>query len=148
MEQQQETHHTGMAHSGWSTTVTSTTMGQALGLARAAPNASAKVEIASTTQGFLTPKNDRHSEREAIAAPAVGLVIYNTTSNCLNFYVGSNWHETCGSSSTIPPAKLPSMALCVLCNRCNRRSRCNQPNDREKLGWIETLGASRAATSI
>ena len=72
--------------------------GVGVGIGTTSPNASAKVEIASTTQGFLPPRLTT-AERDAIVSPAVGLVIYNTTTNCLNFYIGSGWNETCGTAS-------------------------------------------------
>jgi len=73
--------------------------GSGVGIGTTSPNASAKVEIASTTQGFLPPRMTT-VQRTAIASPAIGLVIYNTTTNCLNFYMGSGWNETCGTLIT------------------------------------------------
>jgi len=43
----------------------------------AAPNASAKMQIDSTSQGFLPPRMTQ-AQRLAIAAPAVGLMVYQT----------------------------------------------------------------------
>ena len=48
-------------------------------------NASAKVLIESTTQGFLPPRMTT-TQRNNIASPAAGLMIYNTTTNKLNVY--------------------------------------------------------------
>lgn len=48
-------------------------------------NASAKVQIDSTTQGFLPPRMTT-GQRDAIASPAAGLMIYNTTTNKLNVF--------------------------------------------------------------
>jgi hypothetical protein len=45
-------------------------------------NNGAEVEIASTTQGFLHPRMTT-AQRDAIASPAAGLTMYNTTVNCL-----------------------------------------------------------------
>ena len=70
--------------------------GSGIGMGTNTPNSSAKLEIASTTQGFLPPRMTT-TQRDAIAAPALGLVIYNTTTNCLNFYIGTSWNETCGT---------------------------------------------------
>jgi hypothetical protein len=56
----------------------------------ASNNASAKVQINSTTQGFLPPRMTS-TQRDAIASPAAGLVIYNTTTNLLNVYNGTMW---------------------------------------------------------
>jgi uncharacterized protein (TIGR02145 family) len=70
--------------------------GSGIGMGTNTPNSSAKVEIASTTQGFLPPRMTT-TQRDAIASPALGLVIFNTTTNCLNFYIGTSWNETCGT---------------------------------------------------
>jgi hypothetical protein len=56
----------------------------------AAGNASAMFQIDSTTKGFLPPRMTE-AQRDLIASPATGLVIYNTTTNVLNFYNGSAW---------------------------------------------------------
>ncbi len=66
------------------------TAGGAFGFATATPNASAVVDIVSTTQGFLPPRMTG-TQRDAIGTPAAGLIVYNTTSNKLNFYNGSAW---------------------------------------------------------
>ena len=51
---------------------------------------SAALEINSTSKGFLPPRMTT-AQRDAISSPAQGLVIYNTTTNRLNGYNGSNW---------------------------------------------------------
>jgi hypothetical protein len=55
-----------------------------------APDASAALEITSTTQGLLLPRMTT-VQRDAIAAPASGLLIYNTTTNKLNFRAAAAW---------------------------------------------------------
>lgn len=55
-----------------------------------APVATALVEMTSTTQGFLPPRMDS-TARDAISSPATGLIIYNTSTNKINFYNGSAW---------------------------------------------------------
>lgn len=49
--------------------------------------------------GFLPPRITT-SERNAIngSAPAEGLVIYNTTAKCLQFWDGSAWYNICDNS--------------------------------------------------
>jgi len=56
----------------------------------ASPNASAKLEISSTTQGVLFPRMTT-TERNAISTPADGLVIYNTTDNKLQVRAAGAW---------------------------------------------------------
>jgi len=69
--------------------------GTEVGIGTTTPNSSAKLEVNSTSQGFLPPRLTS-VQRDAIVSPAIGLVIYNTTSNCLNFYIGNGWSESCG----------------------------------------------------
>ena len=61
----------------------------AAGVGGAAP-ASAALAVTSTTQGVLFPRMTE-TQRDAIAAPAEGLVIYNTTSHKLNVRVAAAW---------------------------------------------------------
>ena len=53
---------------------------------------SALVEIQSTTQGFLPPKMTT-TQKNAIASPASGLVVYDSTTNKLCCYNGSTWND-------------------------------------------------------
>ena len=55
------------------------------------PNeASAILQIDSTTKGFLPPRMTT-TQQNAISSPAAGLMIYNTTTNKLMVYNGSAW---------------------------------------------------------
>lgn len=51
-------------------------------------HASAAAQIDSTTKGFLPPRMTT-AQRDAIATPATGLLIWNTTTNSLNYYDGA-----------------------------------------------------------
>jgi hypothetical protein len=53
-------------------------------------NASARLQVDSTTQGFLPPRGT-NTEMLAIPSPATGLVFYDTTNNKLNCYDGTTW---------------------------------------------------------
>jgi len=53
-------------------------------------NASAVLQANSTTQGFLSPRMTT-AQRDAIATPATGLEIYNTTTNRKEWYNGTYW---------------------------------------------------------
>lgn len=52
--------------------------------------ASAILQVTSTTKGFLPPRMTT-TQRDAIATPATGLQVYNTTTNTNDFYNGSAW---------------------------------------------------------
>ena len=53
-------------------------------------NASAKMQIDSTTKGFLPPRMTT-TQKNAIASPATGLQVYDTTLNQMSYYNGTTW---------------------------------------------------------
>lgn len=61
-----------------------------VGIGTSSVNSAAILQLNSATQGFLPPRMTT-TQRDAIATPPEGLVIYNTTTNVLNFYNGSAW---------------------------------------------------------
>ncbi|MBK6966766.1 MAG: hypothetical protein IPH20_23420 [Bacteroidales bacterium] len=73
-----------------------------VGIATTTPDPSALLDVSSTTKGFLPPRITT-AQRNAIAAPAEGLVIYNTSEKALNVYDGTAW----SSMKPVPPCGLP-----------------------------------------
>jgi hypothetical protein len=65
-----------------------------VGLGTITPDKSAIVDISSTDKGLLIPRMSTTS-RNLISNPVIGLMIYNTTTNCLNAWTGSVWKEAC-----------------------------------------------------
>jgi len=61
-----------------------------VGMGTATPSAKAKLEISSTTQGFLPPRMTT-TQRDAITSVPAGLMVYNTTTNKLNVHNGTTW---------------------------------------------------------
>ena len=61
-----------------------------LGIGTSSPDASALVDITSTTQGFLPPRMTT-TQRDAISSVATGLLIYNTTTDQWEGYNGTSW---------------------------------------------------------
>jgi len=57
-----------------------------------APVASAILDVDSTTKGFLPPRMTT-TQKNAIASPAAGLVVYDSTTNKLQCYNGSTWND-------------------------------------------------------
>ena len=74
-----------------------------VGIGTATPAASAKLDIASTTQGLLPPRMTT-VQRDAIVSPATGLVIFNTTTNSLEYKSSTGW-VTGGIPAAAPPEK-------------------------------------------
>jgi len=60
------------------------------GIGTATPAASAQLEVASTSKGFLPPRLTT-AERDAIGSPAAGLVLYNSTTNKLQVRTDAAW---------------------------------------------------------
>lgn len=65
-----------------------------VGIGTTTPHASAVLDITSTNKGLLMPRMTE-AQRDAIASPADGLMIYNTTTNCFNFRKVGVWEEMC-----------------------------------------------------
>jgi hypothetical protein len=115
--------------------------GSSIGIGTTNPNASAKLEIASTTQGFLPPRMTT-VQRNGIASPAAGLTIYNTTVNCLQWWNGTHWYDGCGNN---PHLQYPAGS--VFC-AAGATTVVNVTNPTTGKIWMDrNLGASRAAIS-
>ena len=51
---------------------------------------SSMIQMNSTTQGFLPPRMTT-TQKNAIASPATGLMVYDTTLNVITYYNGTTW---------------------------------------------------------
>jgi hypothetical protein len=69
-----------------------TVAGSAVGIFTATPNSSAVLDVNSTVRGFLPPRMTT-TQKNAIASPAAGLVVYDSTTNKLCCYNGSTWND-------------------------------------------------------
>ena len=61
-----------------------------VGIGTTAPNANAILDITSTTKAFMPPRMTT-TQRDAIASPTEGMVIYNLTTHNLDFHNGTSW---------------------------------------------------------
>lgn len=59
-----------------------------VGVGTTTPDGSAVLDVSSTTKGLLLPRLDG-TQRDAISLPATGLMIYNTSSNAVQFNSGT-----------------------------------------------------------
>lgn len=102
------------------------------------PDPSAILDASSTTKGFLPPRMTS-AQRDGIVSPALGLTIFNTTTNCLQWYDGTGWYDGCTGASYFIP---------VICNPLNPTAIVDVTNPTTGKTWMDrNLGANRAATS-
>jgi len=85
-----------------------------VGIGTTSPNASAVLDLTSTTQGLLPPRMTQ-DQRNAIVSPAVGLMVWCT--NCgaageLQIYNSTTWTNLIGgtASATVPGAPTSAVA--------------------------------------
>ena len=71
-----------------------------IGIGTTSPDPSAITEMNSTTKGFLPPRVTS-TQRDEINNPANGLIVFNITTGCPNYYFSGSWFELCGSSVNI-----------------------------------------------
>jgi hypothetical protein len=64
------------------------------------PDASAQLDVASTTKGFLPPRMT-NAQKNAIASPAEGLIVHDTTNNGVAYYDGTTWGYLSGAKQTL-----------------------------------------------
>ncbi|MFH1119396.1 MAG: LamG-like jellyroll fold domain-containing protein [Bacteroidota bacterium] len=64
----------------------------AINIDGSAPDNSAMLDVKATDRGLLIPRISNDA-RNIIPSPATGLLLYNATTNQLNFYNGIYWHE-------------------------------------------------------
>ena len=77
----------------------SATLSGSLGVGAAA-DASAAIDITSTTQGLGLPSMTT-TQRDAISSPATGLQIFNSSTSKANVYDGTSWQEIGGGAGEI-----------------------------------------------
>jgi hypothetical protein len=61
-----------------------------VGIGTSSPSTRAVLDLTSTTRGFLPPRMTT-AQRDAITSVPAGLMIYNTSTNKLNFFNGTAW---------------------------------------------------------
>ena len=84
----------------WLVLITQFAVSQNIGIGTTTPHPSAMLDVTSTAKGFLTPRLFK-SQRDLIASPATGLLIYQTDNTPgFYFYNGAGWVQLVGSGSS------------------------------------------------
>lgn len=81
------------------TTVAATAQSVGINADGTTANSSAMLDVSSTTKGFLPPRMTT-VQRNSIATPAAGLVIYNTTDDVLQIRTSTTWSAFTTPSTT------------------------------------------------
>jgi len=103
-----------------------------VGIGTNSPDASAKLDISSTSQGLLPPRMT-YAQRQAISSPATGLMIYCT--NCgpgtgePQFYNGTVWVNMIGGTALTQPPTVASTTAASIITRTSATSGGNITND-------------------
>jgi hypothetical protein len=77
----------------------------------ASPDPSAGLDVNFDNKGVLVPRLTQ-SERDAIVNPAYGLIILNTTTDCINLYIGG-WRQMCSECDFAPPTASNNGPVCT-----------------------------------
>ena len=80
-------------------------MAQNVGIGTTTPAASAQLDVSSTSKGFLPPRMTT-TDRDAIASPASGLIIYNNTTNSLEIRNSSAWVSLSPAADALPTIQI------------------------------------------
>lgn len=75
-----------------------------------APNATALIDMVSTTKGFGLPSMTS-TQRDAISTPRAGLEVYNSTDNRSSLYNGTAWNNVVVDNGTFLYAAAPGTNL-------------------------------------
>jgi hypothetical protein len=74
-----------------------------VGIETNTPNASAQLDVSSTTKGFLPPRMTS-AQRSAIGSPTAGLMVYQTDATAgLYYYTGSAWIYIINATTDVLP---------------------------------------------
>lgn len=75
------------------------------------PHPSAGLDVDFNDRGMLIPRMTE-AERDSIQSPALGLQIFNTTTNCLNLWSGTTWRQACYECGFQVPTVSNSGPIC------------------------------------
>jgi hypothetical protein len=99
----------------------------AVGIGTTSPNSSALLEVKSTTKGVLIPRMTK-AQRNAIASPAKGLLIFQTDNEAGFYYYNSGWHALSSSATDFAKTNLSNLASTTSINSNLLPSKNNQKN--------------------
>jgi hypothetical protein len=75
------------------------------------PDPSAGLDVDFNDKGFLLPRLTT-AQRDSIVSPALGLLIYNTSNDCINMWTGATWKQSCFDCGFSTPVAGNNGPLC------------------------------------
>jgi hypothetical protein len=112
-------------------------MNAQIGVGTQTPHQSAILELESTNKGFLPPRMTT-AQRNEINNPENGLVIYNTTQNCLNMWIGY-WRNFCPYAG-VNEVSSPASGLVWMDRNLGASRVANSRSDIDGLGHLFQWG--------
>lgn len=91
--------------------ISSTIYSQGIGINESGnpAHSSAGLDVNFNNKGFLPPRMTT-AQRDAIQSPALGLQIYNTETNCLEYYRPNGWYNNCPKKPTVTTASISNIS--------------------------------------
>ena len=118
--------------------------GGKVGINTPSPSSSALLELTSTTKGLLAPRMTT-TQRNAIATPAEGLIIYNISTKCLEVWSGLSWMSFC-EGACIPAPTVANAGVDIFSNSTTTNLLANNAAIGTGL-WTIAAGAGGSLTS-
>ncbi len=121
------------------------TQGVLIGTSGQSPDPSAALEVRSTQGGFL-PTRLTAAERNALSSPANGLMIFNTTSKCLQIYLTQQGWTDITCDCTTPPSAAFTASATAIGSGGSVNFAVSSPTGGVTYQWTLTGGTPASAT--
>lgn len=115
-----------------------------VGIGTTSPDASAVLDVdvsslSGEKKGFLPPRISK-TERDDITDPATGLTIYNTDTDCVQFYTGATWYNLCDINLVAPSVYSPNTGQIWMDRNLGANQVATAPDDAAAYGDLYQWG--------
>ena len=86
-------------------------------------NASSILDLTASDKGFIPPRMNT-TQQNGISNPTMGMLIYNTDSNCIVIYRGTGWFSLCNVTQSLYSGTLVSYSPVAVSKNKNAKSIC------------------------
>jgi hypothetical protein len=123
------------------TSITFITGNAQVGIGTNTPNTSSVLDLTSTNKAFIPPRMNT-VQRNNIANPVAGMVIFNTDSTCIEIYRSSGWFNICSAATTFSNSGTGSFAPVAVTKSTTQKVFAHI------LPWFETPASNGGAWGI